>query len=52
MKNSMPRLPCRGCLTCCKDYAVCQGAPWRLPVEASEPDGVNKVKDKIQRKEK
>lgn len=23
------RLPCRGCMTSCKNYAVCGGKPWQ-----------------------
>lgn len=25
-----PRLPCRGCLTSCKNYDRCDGKPWRM----------------------
>lgn len=25
-----PRLPCRGCTPDCKNYAVCEGTPWRI----------------------
>jgi hypothetical protein len=25
-----PRLPCRGCTPDCRNYAVCEGAPWRI----------------------
>lgn len=24
-----PRLPCRGCLPTCSNYATCDGKPWR-----------------------
>ena len=29
-----PRLPCRGCLPDCRNYAICEGARWRIA-----PDG-------------
>lgn len=25
-----PRLPCRGCTPDCRNYAVCEGVPWRI----------------------
>ncbi len=25
-----PRLPCRGCLASCKNYALCDGKLWRM----------------------
>lgn len=27
--NPASRLPCRGCTTDCKNYASCDGFPWR-----------------------
>lgn len=30
------RLPCRGCTAACKQYAICEGKPWRLTVERLE----------------
>jgi hypothetical protein len=34
--NVHPRLPCRGCGSDCKNYAICDGRPWRtLAPEAS-----------------
>jgi len=30
MTTTPMRLPCRGCLTTCKNYSICGGKPWRL----------------------
>ncbi|WP_210426309.1 hypothetical protein [Marinobacter confluentis] len=27
--QAAPRLPCRGCLPDCPNYATCDGKPWR-----------------------
>lgn len=27
------RLPCRGCLEDCANYAICEGKPWRIGCE-------------------
>lgn len=32
------RLPCRGCMTHCKNYALCEGKPWRQ--QPTAPTGV------------
>lgn len=37
MTSMTKRLPCRGCLSSCKNLSVCAGKPWRLP-----PDVINK----------
>ncbi len=31
------RLPCRGCTTDCKNYAVCEGTPWRIERDGKVP---------------
>jgi hypothetical protein len=33
MNDTSARLPCRGCLSNCINYAVCDGRPWRLGLE-------------------
>lgn len=30
------RLPCRGCLPGCADFATCEGRPWRAPGEGTD----------------
>ena len=29
-KEKLQRLPCRGCLPDCPNYANCEGTPWRI----------------------
>jgi hypothetical protein len=33
-----PRLPCRGCLADCPNYASCNGTPWRAMAAAAKHD--------------
>lgn len=37
--NNIKRLPCRGCTYQCKNYALCDGKPWR-----QQPTPANGVK--------
>lgn len=33
MNDTSARLPCRGCMSNCINYAICDGRLWRLGVE-------------------
>ena len=42
VNDTLTRLPCRGCLSSCKDYANCDGRPWRLSMEVIETKEIGK----------
>lgn len=32
-EQTVERLPCRGCMRDCPHLSVCDGMPWRMPVD-------------------
>ena len=45
MNNTLKRLPCRGCLPTCKNYDICEGVLWRLPMKKVAPKTETKQQD-------
>ncbi|MFT6221351.1 MAG: hypothetical protein ACJA0C_000753 [Candidatus Endobugula sp.] len=45
MSNKHHRLPCRGCMTNCKNYSVCNGKPWRITSDAVKKSTDHTVKN-------